>query len=132
MDTGEVFILVLLDLSKCFDIVPHHKLLQKLTLYGIDSQRFRNYLTGHTQQVQQRNNTNGRTSQQNLGTYGAALVVVPRVTQRALLYFYDHLRPLIVAELPRNGKSQSSFPINIQVSIDIARDSYVLRIQMPQ
>ena len=61
MDSGEVSILVLLDLSKCFDVVPHEKLLQKLTLYGIDSQWFRNYLTGHTQQVQLRNSSDGRT-----------------------------------------------------------------------
>ena len=61
MDSGEVSILVLLDLSKCFDVVPHEKLLQKLTLYGVDSQWFRNYLTGHTQQVQLRNSSDGRT-----------------------------------------------------------------------
>ena len=34
MDNGEISILVLLDLSKCFDVVPHQKLLHKLNLYG--------------------------------------------------------------------------------------------------
>ncbi|KAF0314432.1 putative RNA-directed DNA polymerase from transposon X-element [Amphibalanus amphitrite] len=35
MDAGEVSILVLLDLSKCFDVVPHGRLLDKLALYGL-------------------------------------------------------------------------------------------------
>ena len=52
MDKGEISILVLLDLSKCFDVVPHRKLLQKLSVYGIDTDWFRAYLDGHTQQVQ--------------------------------------------------------------------------------
>ena len=51
MDEGKISILVLLDLSKCFDVVPHSKLLEKLSLYGIDSEWFRSYLEGHTQQV---------------------------------------------------------------------------------
>ena len=52
MDEGKISILVLLDLSKCFDVVPHAKLLEKLSLYGIDTAWFRSYLEGHTQQVQ--------------------------------------------------------------------------------
>ena len=32
MDNGEISILVLLDISKCFDVVPHDKLLEKLSL----------------------------------------------------------------------------------------------------
>ena len=32
MDNGEISILVLLDLSKCFDVVSHPKLLEKLQL----------------------------------------------------------------------------------------------------
>ena len=51
MDEGKISILVLLDLSKCFDVVPHAKLLEKLALYGIDTNWFRSYLEGHTQQV---------------------------------------------------------------------------------
>ena len=39
-----------------------------------------------------------------LHTYGAVLVVVTSTINRALAYFLRHLRPLIVAELPRNGK----------------------------
>ena len=51
MDRGEISVLVLLDLSKCFDVVSHAKLLAKLALYGIDTAWFRSYLSGHTQQV---------------------------------------------------------------------------------
>lgn len=54
MDRGEISILVLLDFSKCFDVVPHKNLLQKLALYGIDTRWFSSYLAGHTQQVQVR------------------------------------------------------------------------------
>ena len=36
MDSGNVCIIVLLDLSKCFDVVPHTKLLEKLSLYGVE------------------------------------------------------------------------------------------------
>ena len=39
-----------------------------------------------------------------LGTYGATLVVVTDNVQEALAYFHQHLRPLLVADLPRNGK----------------------------
>ena len=52
MDKGEISILVLLDLSKCFDVIPHAKLLQKMTCYGIETDWFSSYLRGHTQQVQ--------------------------------------------------------------------------------
>ena len=52
MDEGEISILVLIDLTKCFDVVPHKILLQKLSMYGIDIEWFQSYLTGHTQQVQ--------------------------------------------------------------------------------
>ena len=74
MDRGEVSILVLLDLSKCFDVVPHEKLLQKLTLYGIDNRWFRNYLDGHTQQVQIRSTADGstilsQTKENTIGVY---------------------------------------------------------------
>lgn len=54
MDNSEISILVLLDLSKCFDVVPHSKLLEKMTQYGIDTTWFSSYLSGHTQQVQVR------------------------------------------------------------------------------
>ena len=52
MDSGEIAVLVLLDLSKCFDVVPHQSLLDKLALYGVDTEWFADYLCGHTQQVQ--------------------------------------------------------------------------------
>ena len=51
MDKGEISILALLDQSKCFDVVPHETLLNKLQTYGVDTDWFSNYLTGHTQQV---------------------------------------------------------------------------------
>ena len=51
MERGEISILTLLDQSKCFDVVPHQPLLDKLSMYGIDIAWFKNYLSGHTQQV---------------------------------------------------------------------------------
>ena len=43
---------MLIDLSKCFDVVPHKILLKKLAMYGINTKWFQSYLSGHTQQVQ--------------------------------------------------------------------------------
>ena len=54
MDCGEISILVMIDLSKCFDVVPHKTLLDKLALHGVDTDWFANYLSGHTQRVQVR------------------------------------------------------------------------------
>ena len=51
MDRGEISLLALLDQSKCFDVVPHQALLDKLQAYGIETEWFENYLTGHSQQV---------------------------------------------------------------------------------
>ena len=51
MDQGKISLLVLLDLSKCFDVIDHGKLLQKLELYGIDITWFRSYLSNHQQHV---------------------------------------------------------------------------------
>ena len=51
MDRGQVSLLCLLDLSKCFDVIPHSQLLSKLQLYGIDPAWFSSYLDGHTQSV---------------------------------------------------------------------------------
>ena len=51
MDEGCISILVMLDLSKCFDTVDHQRLLTKLTLYGINVKWFSSYLSGHSQQV---------------------------------------------------------------------------------
>ena len=51
MDRGHVSLLCLLDLSKCFDVIPHSQLLSKLQLYGIDPTWFSSYLTGHTQSI---------------------------------------------------------------------------------
>ena len=50
-DRGELSLLCLLDLSKCFDVIDHAKLLTKLQLYGIDISWFSAYLRNHTQSV---------------------------------------------------------------------------------
>ena len=50
-DGGEIALLCLIDLSKCFDTIDHAILLNKLRLYGIDTEWFEAYLSGHTQSV---------------------------------------------------------------------------------
>ena len=50
-DRGEISLLCLLDLSKCFDVIDHAKLLNKLELSGIDIAWFSAYLRNHTQSV---------------------------------------------------------------------------------
>ena len=47
----EVSLLCLLDLTKCFDVIDHSKLLSKLSLHGIDTSWFSAYLSNHTQSV---------------------------------------------------------------------------------
>ena len=51
IDRQDTTILCLLDLSKCFDVIDHTKLLSKLQTYSIDPTWFSSYLTGHTQSV---------------------------------------------------------------------------------
>ena len=50
-DKGHISFLCLIDLSKCFDVIHHEKLLEKLQLLGVDTAWFKNYLRGHTQSV---------------------------------------------------------------------------------
>ena len=50
-DQGEISLLCLIDLSKCFDIIDHSILLCKLSQYGVDTSWFASYLSGHTQKV---------------------------------------------------------------------------------
>ena len=50
-DRGEVSLLCLLDLSKCFDVIDHSKLLTKISAHGIDPSWFLAYLQNHTQSV---------------------------------------------------------------------------------
>ena len=50
-DRGEISLLCLLDLSKCFDVIDHAKLLKKLRAQGIDTSWFSAYLNNHTQSV---------------------------------------------------------------------------------
>ena len=47
----ELTLLCLLDLSKCFDVIDHSRLLSKLQAYSIDPTWFSSYLHGHTQSV---------------------------------------------------------------------------------
>ena len=51
MDRGHLSLLCILDLSKCFDVIPHSKLLSKLQLYNVNTDWFCSYLSGHTQSV---------------------------------------------------------------------------------
>ena len=50
-DRQDITLLCLIDLSKCFDVIDHAKLLSKLQTYSIDPNWFSSYLTGHTQSV---------------------------------------------------------------------------------
>ena len=50
-DGGNITLLCLIDLSKCFDVINHDILLRKLMLYGVDITWFRAYLEGHSQSV---------------------------------------------------------------------------------
>jgi len=56
-DGGEISLLCLLDLSKCFDIIDHDILLRKLKLHGVDIRWFSEYLVGHTQSVSLRDHS---------------------------------------------------------------------------
>ena len=51
IDSGKISLLCLIDLSKCFDVIHHGKLLEKLRTLSIDTSWFQNYLHGHTQSV---------------------------------------------------------------------------------
>ena len=78
MDRREVTLLRLLDLSKCFDVVPHKGLLRKLELYNVDTRWFTSYLADHFQQVVTQSQCGSRTLSAPLpnpiGTYqGSAL-----------------------------------------------------------
>ena len=61
MDRREVTLLCLLDLSKCFDVVPHAGLLRKLELYNVDTRWFESYLADHQQQVVAQSHSGSRT-----------------------------------------------------------------------
>ena len=60
MDQVQIGLLVLLDLSKCFDVVDHAKLLQKLELYGINIDWFQSYLDDHFQYVRMNSPEHGQ------------------------------------------------------------------------
>ena len=47
-DRGEVTLLCMIDLSKCFDVIDHSILLTKLQQHGVDTSWFASYLSGHT------------------------------------------------------------------------------------
>ena len=50
-DNGDISLLCLIDLSKCFDVIDHDLLLRKLRLHAVDTAWFEAYLHGHTQSV---------------------------------------------------------------------------------
>ena len=56
MNRGDVVLLTMIDLSKCVDTIDHATLLDVLELYGIDTNWFANYLSGHSQRVQVKTN----------------------------------------------------------------------------
>ena len=56
-DSGEISLLCLIDLSKCFDTIDHKILLRKLAQHGVDTLWFKEYLAGHTQSVSLRDRT---------------------------------------------------------------------------
>ena len=72
MDRRQVA-LCMLDLSKCFDVISHDRLLVKLQQYGIDIRWFSSYLADHYQQVMIRTHDGHSTLSQPLinpiGTY---------------------------------------------------------------
>ena len=53
-DRGEISRLCILDLSKCFDVIDHELLMQKLMLHGIETTWFAAYLHGHSERVLER------------------------------------------------------------------------------
>ena len=72
-DRGEISLLCLIDLSKCFDIIDHSILLSKLQQYGINTSWFASYLSGHTQTVSFTDKTGKRhlskSLQNNIGVF---------------------------------------------------------------
>ena len=60
MDRGNLTLLCLIDLSKCFDVIDHSKLLTKLQQHGVDAEWFRSYLSDHTQSVSIADPVSGR------------------------------------------------------------------------
>ena len=52
IDRGDISLLVMIDLSRCFDVIDHGVLLEKFRLYNIDTTWLENYLRGHTQEVE--------------------------------------------------------------------------------
>lgn len=51
MDQSHISLLALIDLSRCFDVIDHETLLNKLEMMQISTGWFRSYLHGHMQQV---------------------------------------------------------------------------------
>ena len=66
MDRGEVSLLVLIDLSRAFDVIDHEVLLEKLRRLQVATGWLESYLRGHVQQV----HVNGTTSEPRSITVG--------------------------------------------------------------
>ena len=65
-DRGDVSMLCLIDLSKCFDVINHDLLLAKLAMHGIETSWFASYLQGHTQSVSLKDGSGSRVLSQPL------------------------------------------------------------------
>ena len=94
MDGSEISIMVTLDLSKCFDVVPHSKLLEKLCAYGIHTDWFSSYLHGHTQQVRLRGKSGGAGTGRAAGERGARPAGPPRGARPAGDYQLSNTRDI--------------------------------------
>ena len=51
MDRSEITLLTMIDLSRCFHVVAHKTLLNKLQSLQISTELFKSYLSSHVQQV---------------------------------------------------------------------------------
>ena len=77
-DGGELSLLCLIDMSKCFDTIDHDIFLRRLRLHSVDIPWLSAYLRGHTQSVAFRDRV-GRTQtsrplENNMGVFqGSAL-----------------------------------------------------------
>ena len=91
MDQGHICLLVLLDPSKYFDVVNHAKLLQKLELYGVNTEWFQSYLSDHFRYVRMSSSQHGQVTSKSMrnpiGVYcdGVTFCQTPTTLEFSLL-----------------------------------------------